>query len=231
MFRMVLLYTSCALLVAGSALAGPPAYGVYNSNDIGGMMLTGRFSESFVGGGPGQIGDTIHAMSFDTLNLGTQWRVQCPQISSPPTVLSDTRVGGTGDLVYSTVYTGGTFWLAKNGPWGDNVADYTGTIVGFTNVATYQFLSGTIIGIRSNVTMSGAFDSYPGIMEFAISNAATFGDTSSQPFPAGFPELRDQNCAAGPTQGAWGSVPTITMVIQEVVGNETSSFGTLKARF
>lgn len=231
MSRVFLLVLLCLLLIPVAASAGPPVYGVYNSNDIGGSMLTGRFSESFVGGGPGQVGNTIHAQSFDTVNLGTQWRVECPQIGAPPTVLSDTRVGGTGDVVYSTVYVGGTFWLAKNGPWGDNVADYTGTLVGFTNVATYQFLGGVLIGIRSNVTMSGTFDDYAGVMEFAISNSATFGDTSSQAFPAGFPELRDQACAAGPTDGGWGSVPNITLVIQEVVANDASTFGVLKARF
>jgi hypothetical protein len=231
MVKMLMLLLVGLLVIPVAVTAGPPVYGVYNSNDIGGSMLTGRFSESFVGGGPGQVGNTIHAQSFDTINLGTQWRVECPQIGSPPTVVLDTRVGGTGDVVYSTIYTGGTFWLAKNGPWGDNVADYTGTVVGFTNVATYQFVTGTLVGIRSNVTLTGAFDDYPGVMEFAISNSATFGDTSSQPFPAGFPELRDQNCAAGPTQGGWGSVPNITLVIQEVVANEASSFGVLKARF
>lgn len=231
MFRLSLFVLVCLLLVPVTVIAGPPVYGVYNSNDIGGTMLTGRFSESFVGGGPGQIGNTIHAQSFDTINLGTQWRVECPQIGSPPTVLSDTRVNGTGDVIYSTVYTGGIFWLAKNGPWGDNVADYTGTITGFTNVATYQFVGGTLIGVRSNVTMTGNFDAYAGIMEFAISNSATFGDTSTQPFPAGFPQLRDQSCAAGPTQGAWGSVPSITLVIQQAVANETTRFGVLKSRF
>jgi hypothetical protein len=231
MKRSISIGFSLSLLLPALVLAGPPMYGVYNSNDIGGTMLTGRFSESYVGGGPGQVGNTIHALSYDTVNLGTQWRVQCPQIASPPTVISDTRVNGTGDVVYSTIYTGGTFWLAKNGPWGDNVADYTGTIVSFSNVATYQFVGGTLIGIRSNVTLSGTFDSYPGVMEFAISNSATFGDTSTQPFPAVYPDLRDQSCAPGPTQGAWGSVPNITMVIQEVVGVDEASFGTLKARF
>lgn len=229
-FLVVLIGALFVCLVPLASQAGPPTFGVYNSNDIGGMMLTGRFSESFVGG-PGQVGNTIHALSYDTVNLGTQWRVQCPSIAMPPTVVSDTRVGGTGDVVYNTVYTGGTFWLARNGPWGDNTVDYTGTVTGFTNVATYQFVSGTLVGIRSNVTLSGVFDDYPGVMEFAISNSATFGDTSTQPFPAGFPDLRDSSCATGPTDGAWGSVPNITLVIQEAVGIESPSFGALKARF
>ena len=220
------------LVLPLTAFAGPPAYGLYLSNDIGGTMLTGRFSESFVGGGPGQLGNTIHAQSFDTINLGTQWRVECVTIQSPPTLVSDTVDGtGTGQRVYNTAYAGGTFWLAKNGPWGDNTVDYTGTVTSFVNVATYQFALGTLVGITSNVTMSGTFDDYPGIMEFAISNSATLGSTDSSAFPAGFPELRDDTCTPGVAAGAWGTVPSISLLIQAAVADDEESFGAMKARF
>lgn len=220
------------LFLATTAAAGPPAYGIYQSNDIGGTMLTGRFSESFVGGGPGQLGNTIHAQSYDTINLGTQWRVECPTIASPPVEMSNTVDGtGTGDIVYNTAYDGGTFWLAKNGPWGDNTMDYTGTVTSFVNVATYQFAFGQLVGITSNVTMNGQFDDYPGVMEFAISNSATIGSTDGAAFPAGFPELRDDTCTAGIAVGAWGTVPSITLLIQEAVDTADESFGSMKARF
>lgn len=230
MNRLILSLSVLLLLVPATALAGPPTTGIYNSNDIGGSMLTGRFSESYLAGSPGQSGNTIHAQSYDTVNLGTQWRVECPSIASV-TLVSDTRVDGTGDVVYRTVYDGGTYWLAKNGPWGDNTVDYTGTVLSFVNVSTHQYVGGARIAIRSNVTMSGNFDDFDGVLEFAISNSATFGDTSTGPLPAGFPAFRDDTCAAGPTAGAWGSVPNITMTIQEAVAGEASSFGSVKARF
>jgi hypothetical protein len=220
------------LLVPMTAEAGPPAFGTYRSNDIGGVMLTGRFSESFVGGGPGQVGNTIHAQSYDTINLGTQWRVECPAIGASPTEVSNTVDGtGTGEIVYNTAYTGGTFWLARNGPWGDNTVDYVGTVTSFVNVATYQFVGGTLVSIVSNVTLNGTFDDHPGIMEFVISNSATIGSTDTQAFPAGFPELRDDGCAPGPTEGAWGTVPSITLLIQQAVDADEASFGAVKARF
>jgi hypothetical protein len=68
-------------------------------------------------------------------------------------------------------------------------------------------------------------------MEFVISNSATIGSTDTQAFPAGFPELRDDGCAPGPTEGAWGTVPSITLLIQQAVDADEASFGAVKARF
>jgi hypothetical protein len=231
MRRLFLSLFILAVFLPAMCFAGPPSAGVYNSIDIGGSMLSGRFSESYMGGGPGQVNNTIHAQSFDTVNLGTQWRVECPSIASI-SMISDTRDGsGTGDVVYQTMYGGGTFWLAKNGPWGDNTVDYVGTLSSFVNTSTHQYIGGSLVAVRSNVTMVGTFDDFSGVMEFAISNSATFGDTGGGPKPATFPEFRDQTCTSGPTQGAWGSVPTITMTIQDAVPAEIETFGTLKARF
>lgn len=227
-----LFLTMILVLVPTLALAGPPAAGTYQSQDIGGLMLNGRFSESFMGGGPGQVGNTINAESFDGANLGTQWTLGCVSIASPPTMISDSRDGsGTGSVIYITQYDGGTFSLDANGPWGDGSESYTGIVLTFENTSTHQYVLGNLVGVTSNVTVYGMFDGYAECMQFVLSNSATLG-TSPDPKPAGYPDWLDDSCGVGPMIGAWGTVPTITLVIEGCsVDNDTSSFGALKTHW
>lgn len=231
MTRLFLVLT--LLLVPTIALAGAPAAGTYTSTDIGGLMLNGRFSESFAGGGPGQIGNTIHAQSFDGANLGTQWDLGCVSIEADPTITGDTRdTNGTGNVTYVTDYDDGTFFLERNGPWGDGTEDYTGVIFTFQNTSTHQYFEHNLIAIVSNVTIYGMFDGYADCMEFVISNSATLGSYPAD-LPAGFPAYMDPFCGFTPQAGGWGTVPTITLTITGncSVENETNSFGTLKSRW
>lgn len=229
---MRLFLTLILVLVPTLALAGAPAAGTYTSQDIGGLMLNGRFSESFMGGGPGQIGNTINAVSFDGASLGTQWTLGCVSIAAPPTIVSDSRDGsGTGSVIYLTQYNDGNFFLDANGPWGDGSESYSGIVLTFENTSTHQYVQGNLVSVVSNVTIYGMFDGYADCMQFVISNSATLG-TSPDPKPADYPDFLDDACGVGPTIGAWGTVPTITMTILGCsVDNETSSFGTLKSRW
>lgn len=228
-----LLLLLAAVLIPVASLAAAPATGTYNSTDLGGAMLTGRFSESFMGPGPGQIGNTIFAQSFDGA-LGGQWSLGCVSIGSAPTLVSDTRdLSGTGEVTWRTVYDGGTFFLDRSGPWGDGTEDYTGVIYTFINTSTHQYVAGTLVGVRSNVTISGIFDGYADCMDFIISNSATVGTTATGSLPMDYPAFMDPNCDFTPVDGAWGTVPTITMTITGncSVAETESSFGTLKARW
>lgn len=203
-----------ATLLALPALAGPPIPGIYLSTDMGGPMLTGRFSESWVGtGADGQIGNTINAQSWDGTTLGTQWEMPCPHIAQSPVLVSDTRDGnGTGEVTWRTVYGGGTFWLSRTGPWGDNTVDYLGTVDSFIALTTYKFVFGTLLGIRSNVTTIGHFNDFAQCFDYTINNAAFFGSTNQMPKPPGYPEFLDTSCATGVlSRGGWGSVTDIAM--------------------
>ena len=155
-----LLAAFLTIALAGTAFAGPPATGVYLSLTQGGPVLDGHFSESWMpGGGAGQIGNTINAQSWDMgLGLGTEWRFYCASIAIAPVEIENTVDGtGTGDVVYQTEYAGGLFWLSMNGPWGDATEDYTGQLDIFSVETTYKYVGGTLLGVRSNVTMSGHF--------------------------------------------------------------------------
>jgi len=225
------------LLAAVPVLAGPPQSGVYLSTDMGGLMLPGRFSESFVDpGSHGQVGNTLNAESYDAFpGLGSQWKLYCASIAFPPSVVADTRVSGTGEVTYRTQYAGGQFWMSKFGPWGDGTVDYTGTIDIFTVTTTYMFVNNQVLGIRANVTTVGSFDNYDGCFEYTINNTAFYGDTDTVgPLPAGFPAFMDSSCQLGTrTRGGWGSVSEIALRVLGscTVPTQESTWGSVKALY
>ena len=223
-----------ALLLAVPALAGAPATGTYYSWDLpGGSFDAGRFSESWVGSS-GQVGNTINAMSWDGAALGGEWVVSCPAIAATPTLILDSRdANGTGDMIYLTIYGGGSFWFSMNGPWGDGTEDYTGTLNTFNVTSTHQFINWVRTGIRSNITLSGGFDGYDNCMDYVISNAAFVGETSVLPLPADYPPFMDSSCNSGPTTGGWGDTVQIELNIYGscTIPNQEKTWGALKALY
>ncbi len=233
-----LLISMFLVFLAVPALAGAPQTGVYLSDDMGGQMLTGRFSESWVGmGGPGQIGNTINAQSYDPgFGLGSQWRFSCGSIAFAPVLVSDTRdLNGTGEVTWRTEYAGASFWLSKDGPWGDGSEDYEGVVNTFTVTATYMYVAGQVLGIRSNTTTSGQFTDFGDCFEYTINNTAFFGDTeTSGPLPGDFPDFLDDSCQTGVlSRGGWGSVTEIALRILGscTVATEESTWGAVKALY
>jgi len=233
-----MLVVAIVALSATVAIAGAPATGVYLSLTQGGPVLDGRFSESWVGvDGPGQLGNTVDAQSWDaSLGLGTEWKFYCPAIAAPPVIVEDSRDGtGTGDVVYQTEYAGGHFWLSMNGPWGDGTENYTGDLDLFSVETTYKYVMGTVLGIRSNITMAGHFIGYENCLNYAITNASFFGNTDDNgPLPAGFPAFLNSSCQDNVlTRGGWGSVTQIAMQITGscLVGVEKTSWGAVKASY
>ena len=95
------------LLTAAPVFAGPPANGTYTSTDIGGLMLPGRYSESWY---PTKltINNTLNEMSWDGATLGTQWHWYCPWVVAAPTLLYNSVNGlGNGIKIWRVTYTGG----------------------------------------------------------------------------------------------------------------------------
>ena len=235
--RLLAIFSIISLL-ALPVMADPPSEGVYLSYDMpGGMFSTGYFSESWAGPGrDGQLGNTIHAQSWDGNALGTEWMLWCPSIQSPPVLVSDTRdANGTGEVSYRTTYSGGYFWLSMNGPWGNGTEDYSGDLSFFTVNTTYHFVMGDVIGIRSNVTTSGLIDGFVECMVYEINNAAFFGNTDDNgPKPAEFPEFMDDGCSTGTlTRGGWGSVTEIALQIggECDVATQPSTWGKIKSLY
>ena len=128
----IVLYAFIILLVAGSSVAGPPLDGSYQSTDLGGPVLLGRYTEAWdVGGGALEVGTTLHAESWDPGGpaLGTQWRYWCSTELVPSVLLVDLVDGsGNGNRTYQKTFSGGYIWLSGTGPWANGDPDYPGVI-------------------------------------------------------------------------------------------------------
>jgi len=196
------------------ALGGAPVDGVYTS--AAGDLLEGRFSEAWVGGGQGQIGNTVYAWSWDEVTPATQWELLCPALATPPDLIEDTvDEYGNGHRVYRTEYTGGMFMLEGSGPWGGGDAWYFGDLYYYVHTTTMQFQDWELIGYTTNAQLSGYFSGYEKCMQLTIANAASQGIGGIP--PADYPELRTQEGGCVPVPpgviGEWGTVWSLTMVI------------------
>jgi hypothetical protein len=225
-FHRSMTLSALALLFAGSAIAAPVA-GTYTSTDLGGSLLTGRGSQSWAAplNANNGVGDVFNSLSWDGATLGTQWGFSCGIQTSPQGVV-DNRVAGTGTVVFTNNFVGGTFYL-NPGPWGDG----TGTINATQVIATVQYVSFTPVASVVNINNSGEFDNSDCVLTFTIANGVGGGDTDAAPFPANYPALLDPSCAPTRTNGSWGDVRTITMRIDCPVPATQKTWGSLKSLY
>ena len=196
-----LMFVVLASMLAATAFAACPDVGTYST---GNGMLPGRVTDSWCTGVPGQPGDLQNSMSWDGSMLGTQWKVWGTVLDQDGYVLVDDQVDpqtGNGYRVFSGNYDGGQFWLSKDGPWGDGVADITGTVTGKTNVvATVNYLNWQPVAAVANVTGTGAIDDCANgcFIDYALSNLQmVWRSDSGLPPPPDYPPFL---CGAGDGQ-------------------------------
>jgi hypothetical protein len=212
-------YLVAALVIGAIPLStivsADPVPGLYQSTDLGGQVLTGRASTSRTGINSG-LPHVLHAQSWDGATLGTQWEVSCAVEATPFGVQDNRNVAGTGTVVYTSQFQGGTLTLFPGGyPWGDGTATLGMTTV----ISTVQFVSFVPVASVVNANTSGTFSNGCSLV-FAIGNGSGVGETTSlNPAltkPATFPTFQDATCApAGPLAqfGTWGTTLTQTMAI------------------
>ncbi len=222
-------------VLSSLALAASPASGTYNSADLGGAVLTGRGSQSW--SAPANAaqgaGDVIHSESWDGSTLGTQWRFACG-VQSGPQGVQDNRVAGTGTVVFTNTFAGGTFFLSKTGPWGDAVNDLTGTTGATHAIVTVQYVNiggnSTPVASRLNIDSNGQFDGSTCTLTFVIANGLGQGDTDSNPpKPATYPGFLDTACGATRIYGSWGDISQLTLRVDCPVPARNTTWGSLKS--
>jgi len=219
------------VLLASPVLAGPPLDGDYKSLD--GEVELGRFSESWAGGGQGQIGNTVHAQSWDGMVLGGEWWVACPMAAEAPEVIADNvdPITGLGTIEYRTVYSGGHFWLSGAGPWGNGDVEYTGMLEYYTHHTTFIVVNFQPIAYTTNADFAGYFDTYCKCI-LVLANAASAGNG---PQPPQYPVFLEYAPVCGENPGLlgeWGDVEDITISIFECAsGNEASTWGGIKTLY
>lgn len=221
-----LLLSMAGLVVSATTAHTAPLAGTYKSADLGGAMLLGRVSQSWVMPNNTSQGqnDVIHLQSWDGAAPGTQWGFSCGVQPGPQTVQDD-RVSGTGVVTVTNTFTGGTFYL-NPGPWGNG----TGTMgpAAMITVVSWFYIDFQIAGVSQNIDLTGVFDNSDCELALTSANGNVLGDTGFLPFPAGFPGLLDAACGPTRVHGSWGEVPRITMQIGCTVSAERALWGRVK---
>jgi hypothetical protein len=220
--------------IASASGTNPPLVGTYKT--LTSSVLPGRATESMpCDGCEGQVGNLITAESWDGSALGTNWKVSCAQLAASPTLVYDGVVGGTGQRIYQTAYTGGTLWLSGTGAWAAGDPFYTGGLSSFTVIAAKQYVGGNLVGIVSNINFSGTIDGYDNCFTLAISNAEFVGATPGAPMVSGlFPAFQGpSDCNLSGTYGTYWDVHDVTFSIlgRCETSTRTSSWGGLKKMY
>ena len=204
------------LAMAGIALAGCPLQGTYTS--AAGEMLNGRAAESWPGGIPGDLGNTVLANSWDDVELGAQWQLNCVEICVAP-VLTENTVDefGNGHHIYFTQYCGGEIVLTGDGqPWYNGDALYTAAVVEASFTVTVEIEGGVPVSHVSVIDILGDVLDCTGVcIELNVTNAVQAGEGVGTDFPAGYPLPHTPvTCTEdGSLLGTWWDISDITMLI------------------
>lgn len=225
---IVLLSVSLLLGSAGAALADLPASGLYNSTDLGGTTLLGRGTNSRPVPDTG-VDNVFNSQSWNGAALGTQWRFACG-VSYAQQAVDNRSAAGTGTVIFTTLYSGGTIWLAGSGPWGSGANDFTGTLNATTRITSLQYVNWTPVQARENIDSSGVLDSGC-LLTFAVANGTGVGDTDQSAFDPGYPALIDTDCASPRVSGSWGDLSQISFLLDCSVPNDAASWGSLKSLY
>lgn len=234
---VVVITVVAGLFSAGHATAAPIP-GVFESIELGGHILDGRWSESWPDGLPDQTGNTINAASWDGIDLGTQWEMSGQSIDvNGAQPLGDEMVGALRVRKYYTEYDGGTLRLKKidsidpgERMWwnpADSGDEYVINIDYYahnTQVTTIPMLGDQEVGYYSLVTLTGTFDAHPlWEVRFMLAVAVKL-EEGPGPDPD-YPDYLEPDGYVGVPQdmGHWGIAQKIRMEITP----EPATFGLL----
>lgn len=198
-----------AVLIIGASVAqAAPITGIYQSQELGGTILDGRWSESWIGGIKDSLGNTIHSASFDGTTLGGMWEISGVTLSEAPVVISAQTHFGHTDTTLLSVFGGGVLTLMPSGTWnsaGDGA--YIVDITSYEQVTTRTTSMATGKSTDINeISLSGTFRDYPGYtVSFAVAASAPLGSGTS--VPANFPTI----LPTGTATSEWGVIQKMTM--------------------
>jgi hypothetical protein len=222
--RFVVSVAALGTFLCPAVATSAPISGVYSSVDLGGSLFTGRSSASRTGAADG-LPHVLHVQSWDGVALGTQWRISCGTESVPSQVEDGRDAGGTGPVITTSTFDGGTFWFGP-GPWGDGSGEVDATVI----VSTIEFAQNSPISARANIHVSGSF--LNGCeLTFLVSNGIGVGETPAQAKPATYPAFLDDSCQPNGQLGIWGDVVDLTFMILCSTQNLESTWGRMKSAY
>ena len=202
-----------ALLSVGAFVTvvhAAPITGSYKSTDLGQPVTVGRWTEGFVSppGLPNQVGNGVHGASWDGANLGDEWELAGPIISSTTAVVGNPALP-SGTVVYHRVFdvTGATLTLKDPGPWWNAAEDgatgqYVVDLTSYEQTLTVTYVNYQIANASSIETFAGTFQGFPGYeLLYGHTLGAYEGHTLAGTEPTNYPEFLPSGFTSG---GAWG---------------------------
>jgi hypothetical protein len=107
---------------------------------------------------------------------------------------------------------------------------YTGTIDTYIETRSMQFVDGVMVGSVSDHSVDAHIVGYPAsCVAFGIGNGVWLGNGA---LPVDYPDYRDANCAAGPTNGHYGDIRDLTLTVLGCeVSTERATWGAVKALY
>ncbi len=173
------------------------------------------------------LGNVLHAESWDGSTLGTDWKILCPEVVRV-TLIVDLTFGGTGQKIYQLDYRGGYLELSGGGPWGNGDAVYTNVIDTYYEFRTIQYEAGVKIGSVSDHSVTAHSTFTEKCFTWGIGNGVWLGE--SGPAPSGYPEYEIGAAMGALKAGHWGDIRDLTLTIEGcTVSTEQSSWGAVKA--
>jgi len=219
------------IVVAVPVLAQPPVDGIYQTTDLGGLMLEGRYSESWIAGNAFAAGNTMNEESWDGATLGTQWRFSCASVVSVQLIGNTVNAAGDGSKFWKVTYTGGVLWLDGAGPWGGGAPDYMATVDTWTAIVTEQYAAFVLVGSIRNVGVEATFVGYgPMCLSIHSKNTEKIGEAGSGGVAADYPSFLDILCTSVAGAGEWGVVNQMSFLVDgcQTVPVQETSWGQLK---
>ncbi|UCE60586.1 MAG: hypothetical protein JSU63_02315 [Phycisphaerales bacterium] len=176
---------------------------MYTEPFADGDASDGRWSESFVGGGFGQLGNLMHLASWDGATLGLEWEISGPAMIS---IVETNNVDGAGDgtIEYIATYTGGTATFDAT-LWGGS-GTVTADVHNHEHHTTIVYVGGSADWAASSIEIHSEATSIPSSpeespYEVIFLATASFAGPGGVFLPTGYPAY-----LGGATEGQWGSV-------------------------
>lgn len=218
-----------------SALAQAPKAGVYTSTDLGGTVLTGRYSKSWSHPtGYASLGNTLNIQSWDGSTLGSQWSIVCPAVDYGILISDSIDSDGLHHAVGLNEYTTCTVTLNGTGSWGGGEPSYSFEMRDYQEIVRIISTDTEILEITYEGSGHGllATEQYhASIFLYSLFRYEVDNTDNEHHHPSDFPAIVSQSCEPGPQLGVWGNATGIHFEIYSTVPTEQTTWGKVKSLY
>src|SRR6185503_16128511 len=121
----------------------------------------------------------FHLASWDGAKLGTQWSITCSTQPEPKTVKGELDLKGNGTIEASNRFTGGSFYLARQGPWGGEI-NSLGSVTEVRLKVVENYVGFWLVKMTVSLEAYGRIGRIGKVVRFTTTECTTWGETDSQ---------------------------------------------------